>query len=68
MTHIARGLDRSGSLELDIILSGRVPRFPDRAQIILLPYVEDYIQTDAGESRQLIVHTFIMLGATGIVL
>ena len=48
MTHIARGLDRNGVLNVDMVITGFVPVLPDTAQIIILPYVEDYIQTGPG--------------------
>ena len=48
LTHIARGLDKDGILQIDMIIEGDVPQLPHKAKIILLPYVEDYIQTGPG--------------------
>ena len=48
MMHIARGVDSQGVLHVDIALTGEVPVLPDTAQIIVLPYTEDYIQTGPG--------------------
>lgn len=48
MTHIARGLDENGVLQVDVILNGQIPEFPEVADIQVLPYTEDYIQTGPG--------------------
>lgn len=45
MMHVARGVDSQGVLHVDIAVNGNVPVLPDTAQIIVLPYTEDYIQT-----------------------
>ncbi|GFQ74615.1 hemicentin-1, partial [Trichonephila clavata] len=45
MTHVARGLDRRGKLLVDIVISGEVPDLPKESEVILHPFVEDYIQT-----------------------
>ena len=49
MTHIARGVDDQGVLQIDVIISGEVPVLPDQASVRVMPYVEDYIQTGPGE-------------------
>lgn len=49
MTHVARGLDSEGILQVDIIIDGEVPRLPDGATVVVVPFVEDYIQTGPGE-------------------
>ena len=48
MTHVARGIDADGVLNVDVIMSGEVPVLPDHANIVVLPYTEDYIQTGPG--------------------
>ena len=48
MTHIARGVDVDGVLDIDVIMSGDVPVIPDGAKIVVLPYTEDYVQTGPG--------------------
>ena len=48
MTHIARGLDREGVLQIDIIVNGNVPILPRKAKLAILPYHENYIQTGPG--------------------
>ena len=48
MTHVARGVDNHGTLQLDIIIDGYVPILPEDAHIVVMPYVEDYIQTGPG--------------------
>lgn len=48
MTHISRGVDADGILTIDIVLSGEVPVLPEYAEISILPYTENYIQTAAG--------------------
>ena len=48
MTHIAKGVDENGVLQIDIIVNGEVPMLPPKAKIRVLPYVEDYIQTGPG--------------------
>lgn len=48
MTHIARGVDKNGILNIDVIVNGDVPTLPPKAKIVVLPYVEDYLQTGPG--------------------
>ena len=48
MTHIARGLDSNGLLNVDIIINGYVPTLPEGARIKVEPYTENYIQTGPG--------------------
>ena len=49
LTHVSRGVNREGILEVDIVLQGYVPHIPPWAVVTAHPYVEDYIQTGAGE-------------------
>ena len=49
MTHVARGVDNEGVLQLDIIIDGYVPTLPDNAHVVVMPYTEDYIQTGPGQ-------------------
>lgn len=48
LTHLSRGVDEEGRLMTDVIVSGNLPEIPNDAEIILEPYVEDYIQTGPG--------------------
>ena len=48
MTHIARGVDENGVLQIDVVVNGEVPMLPPKAKIRVLPYTEDYIQTGPG--------------------
>lgn len=50
MTQIARGLDKDGVLQIDIILNGKVPELPEGTQLSVMPYREKYIQTGPGNS------------------
>lgn len=52
MTHVARGVDSQGVLQLDIIVRGSVPSLPEFTQVYLQPYTEDYIQTGLGKGRR----------------
>ena len=47
---VARGVDDSGTLQADIMVSGNLSEFPVSAKIVLEPYIEDYIQTGPGMS------------------
>ena len=51
MTHIARGVDKHGIMNIDVIVDGDVPRLPPKAKIIVLPYIEDYVQTGPGKGE-----------------
>jgi len=48
MTHLARGVDVNGTLTVDVVMSGQVPRLADNVQVTVLPYTEQYIQTGPG--------------------
>ena len=50
MTQIARGLDKDGVLQIDIIVNGKVPELPEGVDLKVLPYREKYIQTGPGMS------------------
>ena len=50
MTQIARGLDKDGVLQIDIIVNGKVPELPEGVDLKVLPYREKYIQTGPGTS------------------
>ncbi|GFR16680.1 hemicentin-1 [Trichonephila clavata] len=58
MTHVARGLDRRGKLLVDIVISGEVPDLPKESEVILHPFVEDYIQTGPGSIYALSTRTY----------
>ncbi|GFS46965.1 hemicentin-1 [Trichonephila inaurata madagascariensis] len=58
MTHVARGLDRRGKLLIDIVISGEVPDLPKESEVILHPFVEDYIQTGPGSIYALSTRTY----------
>ena len=49
MTHIARGVDKHGIMNIDVIVNGDVPTLLPKAKIIVLPYIEDYVQTSPGK-------------------
>lgn len=49
MNHYVKGVDSSGVLQYDVILSGYVPSLPENSNIHLYPYTEDYIQTAPGK-------------------
>ena len=49
MTHNSRGIDENGVLQVDIVLNGNVPILPPMAEIHVLPYTENYIQTGPGQ-------------------
>ena len=51
MTHIARGIDQNGILQIDIIVNGNVPSFPSEATVHIEPYSEEYIQTGPGNEN-----------------
>jgi len=53
MTQVARGVDDQGTLTVDVVMSGQVPRLPPDAQVTVLPYTEQYIQTGPGRSLRL---------------
>ena len=50
MTHVARGVDDDGTLNVDVVMSGRVPELPPDVPVTVLPYTEQYIQTGPGLS------------------
>jgi len=53
MTHVARGVDDDGTLNVDVVMSGRVPELPPDVPVTVLPYTEQYIQTGPGLSLSL---------------
>ena len=52
MTHVARGVDDQGTLNVDVVMSGQVPVLPPDVQLAVLPYTEQYIQTGPGNNYQ----------------
>jgi len=48
MVHSSRGVDGDGVLTIDVVMSGEIPTLPEYAEINILPYNEDYIQTGPG--------------------
>lgn len=48
MVHQSRGLDNDGVLQVDTFANGEVPGVADGANVIQMPFDEDYIQTGPG--------------------
>uniref|UniRef100_UPI0035900F1F hemicentin-1 n=1 Tax=Myxine glutinosa TaxID=7769 RepID=UPI0035900F1F len=49
LTSIGQGVDEEGSLMLKVVLSGYVPSISQQTNVTLKDYVEDYLQTGAGQ-------------------
>lgn len=49
LTHMARGVDSNGVLQVDIVVTGSIPEFSQSSEVTLEPYTEDYIQTGPGQ-------------------
>ncbi|XP_066942937.1 hemicentin-1-like isoform X1 [Macrobrachium rosenbergii] len=58
MTHVVRGVDSSGTLLVDVVVTGQVPYLPPGSQITLQPYTEDYVQTGGGSLFATSTRTF----------
>ncbi|KAK7084983.1 Hemicentin-1 [Halocaridina rubra] len=58
MTHVVRGVDSSGTLLVDAVVTGNVPYLPPGSLITLQPYSENYIQTDDGSLFAASTRTF----------
>ncbi|XP_050723288.1 hemicentin-1-like isoform X2 [Eriocheir sinensis] len=48
MTHVVRGVDADGALQVDVVVTGDVPYLPPGSPIRLQPYTEAYVQTGSG--------------------
>ena len=48
MSHYSKGVDRNGVLQLDLVLRGTVPEFPENQVVNVKPYWEEYLQTGEG--------------------
>ncbi|KAK4311029.1 hypothetical protein Pmani_017444 [Petrolisthes manimaculis] len=48
VTQVVRGVDSTGALLVDIVVTGDVPYLPPASAITLQPYTEDYVQTGGG--------------------
>ncbi|XP_068231428.1 hemicentin-1-like [Palaemon carinicauda] len=60
MTHVVRGVDSSGTLLVDVVVTGQVPYLPPGSQITLQPYTEDYVQTGGGSLFATSTRTFFV--------
>ncbi|KAM9810462.1 hemicentin-1 [Neosynchiropus ocellatus] len=49
LTHVARGLDPEGVLQLDIVINGYVPPSLSTSHLALQDYEESYLQTGQGQ-------------------
>ena len=48
MSHYSKGADRNGVLQLDLVVRGTVPEFPETQIVNVKPYWEEYLQTGEG--------------------
>ena len=48
LKHISRGQDENATLQTDIIVNGHVPVLAETSNVIVLPYVEDFVQLADG--------------------
>ena len=48
MTHISRGLDENGVLQIDILIEGNIPAQLDSTNVEVQPYAEDFVQMGRG--------------------
>ena len=48
MSHYSKGVDRNGVLQLDLVVRGTVPEFPESQIVKVKPYWEEYLQTGEG--------------------
>lgn len=51
MVHQSRGLDSDGVLQVDTFANGEIPGVAEGANVIQMPFEEDYIQTGPGTSH-----------------
>ena len=52
MSHYSKGVDRNGVLQLDLVVRGTVPEFPESQIVKVKPYWEEYLQTGEGTYNQ----------------
>ncbi|NXJ33572.1 HMCN2 protein, partial [Ciconia maguari] len=62
VTHLARGMDASGILLLDSVISGSVPESIGEAAVLLQDFSERYVQTGAGQLSGGSVQSFLQDG------
>ncbi|CAL4112653.1 unnamed protein product, partial [Meganyctiphanes norvegica] len=62
ITQHVRGVDSSGTLQLDVELTGDVPSVSPGTHISLQPYTEDYVQTGRGSLFATSTRTFLIEG------
>ncbi|KAM9256723.1 LOW QUALITY PROTEIN: hemicentin-2 [Cariama cristata] len=62
VTHLARGTDAAGALQLDSVISGTVPESIGEAAVLLQDFGERYVQTGAGQLSGGSVQSFLWDG------
>ncbi|XP_072739134.1 hemicentin-2-like [Ciconia boyciana] len=62
VTHLARGMDATGILLLDSVISGSVPESIGEAAVLLQDFSERYVQTGAGQLSGGSVQSFLQDG------
>ncbi|KFZ60611.1 Hemicentin-2, partial [Antrostomus carolinensis] len=62
VTHLARGVDATGALLLDSVISGSMPENIDKAAVLLQDFSERYVQTGAGQLSGSSVQIFLQDG------
>ena len=61
MSHYSKGVDRDGVLQLDLVVRGTVPEFPENQVIIAKPYWEEYLQTGEGNESLCVIVGFLII-------
>ncbi|NXE93953.1 HMCN2 protein, partial [Menura novaehollandiae] len=62
VTHLGRGVDASGALRLDSVISGSVPESIGKAMVLLQDFSERYVQTGTGQLSGGSVQSFLQDG------
>ncbi|XP_071430396.1 hemicentin-2 [Pithys albifrons albifrons] len=62
VTHLARGVDATGALQLDSVISGSVPESIGKATVLLQDFSERYVQTGVGQLSGDSVQNFLQDG------
>ncbi|NWR34855.1 HMCN2 protein, partial [Tachuris rubrigastra] len=62
VTHLARGVDATGALRLDSVISGSVPESIGEATVLLQDFSERYVQTGTGQLSGGSVQSFLWDG------
>ncbi|XP_029816435.1 hemicentin-2 [Manacus vitellinus] len=62
VTHLARGVDATGALRLDSVISGSVPDTIGEAAVLLQDFSERYVQTGTGQLSGGSVQSFLRDG------